>query len=87
VNKCTNYMVTYMGTFTFSSERERERERGEEGTFNLGNNQKIALEESLIWILWGEGILWYSKATQKRKKKKKERFKAFIRVVRLGHFF
>jgi hypothetical protein len=41
-------MVTYMGTFTFSSERERERERGEEGTFNLGNNQKIALEETLI---------------------------------------
>ncbi len=45
VNKCTNYMVTYMG---ISPSQVRERERGEEATFNLGNNQKIALEESLI---------------------------------------
>ncbi len=45
MNKCTNYMVTYMG---ISPSQVRERERGEEATFNLGNNQKIALEESLI---------------------------------------
>ncbi len=72
MNKCTNYMVTYMGTFTFSSERERER--GEEGTFNLGNNQKIALEETLIWTLWGEGIFYdIPKQPKKKKQKKKEK--------------
>jgi len=55
-------------------ERERERERGEEGTFNLGNNQKIALEETLIWTLWGEGIFYdIPKQPKKKKQKKKEK--------------
>jgi hypothetical protein len=60
------------GYFTFSSERERERERGEEATFNLGNNQKIALEETLIWTLWGEGIFYDIPKQPKKERKKKK---------------